>query len=525
MRRFFPPLVVLTLAACFGMTAWVAWGGATFAKAGAIREYSIWRGEYWRFVTAIFLHMPWRHLVINALGIVLLGASIVRGLGARTFLVAVFCGSWAAFALSMLCNAEDPYRVGISGGLTAMLGVVVAIEWRNCDGRLGKFLRSRTMITLLIVIAASALLTMWMAGESARPDHTGHLAGFVFGILWGLMRYPRLHADGSDTPERPLRGAVAIILFSLAPAAYASYPIHDVGFCVFKARRAFQAGQERTAISWYERAHDREPDLLEPRLNLAGLKNDLSYLKGLSPRLPDEQRDLVDVYFRVTAQLAAQGKSGASFEMDEAMFELAKTAQWNPRQRWRLAQRVIVGLVGRTRDPDRTSAQRLVDMTVLVETAVEAAGALGEDSGQDESVKAAVRKWLAGILKDARAMTYVAAAATPADAPAPRFSPARPAPPSNLRELQSAIARAYRRLANNPGETVLAVVAAWRYHFAEFTYLATGEAKDAHPFMVAALQDARAGGNEQVQLLATQWLKAVGFSVPPPDLADPDDDR
>jgi len=508
-RRYFPPLVVATLLACFGMTAWVAWGDTTFAEAGAVNALSLWRGGYGRLVTGIFLHMPWIHFWVNSLGIVLLGAAIARGLGRWPYLACVFAGSWAGFATSLLWLDGDPYRVGISAGLTAMLGVGVAVEWRNCDGKLGRFLRSRTMIVLLVIVALSAALTYWMRDRAGRPDHAAHVGGLVFGVLFGLFHFPRLRRDGSVTPVRPARGVIAVLIFAVAPAAYASYPVHDVDFCLFKARRAMEADEHADARKWYERAHDRDPDRLEPRVRLAVLKRDLSYLEEAEARLPFEQRMVVDAYLEVLRWKAVKGGPEVPLEMRRKMFELAQRSRWNPGQRWRLAFAVLAAIAERAATPDRTPAQQLAALQELVETATETMTIFASD--QPGEAKTAMRGQLAGLLERTRGAAGTLASAD--------------APPPGLPDLWAALARAYRRLANNPGETPLGQVAVWRYRLAECRRFAGGDAGAARPFMVAALEDARAGGNEAVAQAAAAWLDQHGFPVPAPDLAPPDEGR
>ncbi|MBV8880915.1 MAG: rhomboid family intramembrane serine protease, partial [Planctomycetaceae bacterium] len=36
---------------------------------GAMERYHVWSGEYWRLLTAVFLHVGWIHLLWNAWGL------------------------------------------------------------------------------------------------------------------------------------------------------------------------------------------------------------------------------------------------------------------------------------------------------------------------------------------------------------------------------------------------------------------------------------------------------------------------
>lgn len=82
-------------------------------------------GEYYRFLTAGFVHAGGTHLAFNMITLYFFGPLLERILGAGAFLILYFGSELAAHALTFLLNREDPHysAVGASG---AVSGVVFA---------------------------------------------------------------------------------------------------------------------------------------------------------------------------------------------------------------------------------------------------------------------------------------------------------------------------------------------------------------------------------------------------------------
>lgn len=82
-------------------------------------------GEYYRFLTAGFVHAGGTHLAFNMITFYFFGPLLERILGAGAFLVLYFGSELAAHALTFLLNRDDPHysAVGASG---AVSGVVFA---------------------------------------------------------------------------------------------------------------------------------------------------------------------------------------------------------------------------------------------------------------------------------------------------------------------------------------------------------------------------------------------------------------
>jgi membrane associated rhomboid family serine protease len=139
-------------------------------------------GEWWRIVTAAFLHIGPLHLVLNMLALLVFGSELERALGRWRFL--------GVYVVSLLGGAVaiqlfgDP-RVPVAGASTALYGLL---------GALGVLMLARRQdIRGLITLLAINVVISFLPGVSLL----GHMGGLVAGaaaaaLLLITRRSPRL---------------------------------------------------------------------------------------------------------------------------------------------------------------------------------------------------------------------------------------------------------------------------------------------------------------------------------------------
>ena len=153
--------------------------------AGALDTEAVFgRHEWWRIVTALFLHADLGHLVSNLISGVFTFA-LVAGLLGRLrgwclLFLASACGNLAIAAVSY----PGPYRsLGASTAIFAGLGLLsgkAAREAARSD-------RSHTWRPVLIPIAAAlALLGLYGIG-GLHVDVGAHATGLSAGLIWGFL--------------------------------------------------------------------------------------------------------------------------------------------------------------------------------------------------------------------------------------------------------------------------------------------------------------------------------------------------
>ncbi len=173
---------LLVIAVFLVMTVWldrklgrsIAWHLAGRSDAGLILA-----GEWWRCVTALFLHADAGHLLANAGALAVLASLLARRIGSGlTWGLFVLAGSLGN-AVNAWAQAPDHLSVGASTGVFGLIGVLA-----GGAGRTGR--DSRWQILLLAFGFAFSLLAMLGAGEE-RVDLGAHLFGLCCGLPFGFL--------------------------------------------------------------------------------------------------------------------------------------------------------------------------------------------------------------------------------------------------------------------------------------------------------------------------------------------------
>lgn len=182
-------LLALNLAMFVAQTAL---GGSTnpitLHRLGALEPYSVLaKGEYWRLVSALFLHYGAAHLLVNLFALYFFGPTLEEAIGsvrfAACYLVAGI-GSCAEIAtLWKLGWLEMDQLVGASA---AVMGIVGA--WA------GSLIRDRhlphnrrTLRSILIILVVQFVFD----ALTPRVSMAAHLTGLATGFLLGLLLAPR----------------------------------------------------------------------------------------------------------------------------------------------------------------------------------------------------------------------------------------------------------------------------------------------------------------------------------------------
>lgn len=143
------------------------------------------RGEWWRLVTALFLHLGPLHLGVNALMLYVLGRPAEQTYGSVRLLVLYFLGGIASTGfvlwLALSGQTEPSVLIGASGAVMAVFGAIVA-------HRLVSWLRWRDPVDKRALILLPAILVLQIAADLASPQVSlaAHASGFVAGLLIGL---------------------------------------------------------------------------------------------------------------------------------------------------------------------------------------------------------------------------------------------------------------------------------------------------------------------------------------------------
>lgn len=164
--------------------------------AGLFDTRAVRTGDWWRSITAVWMHRDAAHLASNlSLGVAFLGLAMARfGVGVALL------GSLAAGALANLTAMAlrpAPYTgLGASGMIMGALGMLAAQSlpwWRS--GRRG--------VRMILAGLGAGVLMFIMTGTREESDVLAHAGGFVFGMLFGglasLVPSPQSRAISAGT--------------------------------------------------------------------------------------------------------------------------------------------------------------------------------------------------------------------------------------------------------------------------------------------------------------------------------------
>ena len=146
-------------------------------------------GEVWRFVTSIFLHASFIHILLNMFALLLFGLILESRIGSNRFLLVFLASGVIANIVAVFFY---PSSLGASGAIYGILGVLTII------------------VPTMVVFVYSLPLPMFIAaivfvGASVfgilNPTSTGdiaHLSGIIVGLAFGVY-YRIRHLSKMET--------------------------------------------------------------------------------------------------------------------------------------------------------------------------------------------------------------------------------------------------------------------------------------------------------------------------------------
>ena len=156
----------------------------TLYNLGALDPQAVWSGQWWRLLSANFLHFGWLHLLTNMLGLYFLGRLVEFSLGIGRFLtVYLVSGVGAMFCFTFwtinLGNSAQ-ILVGASAAIMGLVGVIGAIFLQGWRREKSPLAAKRLRFISLVVVIQFAL-------DLATPQISflSHLLGLVIGFLTG----------------------------------------------------------------------------------------------------------------------------------------------------------------------------------------------------------------------------------------------------------------------------------------------------------------------------------------------------
>jgi membrane associated rhomboid family serine protease len=174
---------------------------------GALVGVLVANGDWWRLLTAAFLHYGPIHLGMNMLALWWFGQPLEHALGRGRFLLLYVVSGLAGSAGALLLSSMFVATVGASGAIFGILGAALVLE------RQGSLVFGGQALTLIVI----NLVFTFAVGNISIGGHIGGLIGGIL-CLFALSRFGRGHAIYGRPGLLGIGGAVAVGVVSIVVA-------------------------------------------------------------------------------------------------------------------------------------------------------------------------------------------------------------------------------------------------------------------------------------------------------------------
>ena len=191
-----------------GLHTLTGMSGEASYRLGASHPYGIFvQHEWWRVVTAMFLHGGLIHIGFNMMSLLQLGPALEELYGSPRYLFLYVVTGAFGFLASALTGH---FSLGASGALLGLVGAMLAVTTKR-GGAFMRDLRSRLITSVVILFAIGFL-------GSFGIDNTAHMAGFAAGFVFGKVYADRQPMNSREKQRAHAMGwlAGAVLLASFA---------------------------------------------------------------------------------------------------------------------------------------------------------------------------------------------------------------------------------------------------------------------------------------------------------------------
>ncbi len=154
--------------------------------------------EWYRLVTAMFLHIGLIHIGFNMMVLLDIGPVVEELYGSARYLFIYILTGVVGFAMSMFFHPA----VGASGALMGLLGVLIAVTGKRGNIE-AKALRSRLI---------SWVISVFALGFFIGADNVAHFGGLATGFILGKVMVDRLPVNSAERNRSYLLGWLAGIV-------------------------------------------------------------------------------------------------------------------------------------------------------------------------------------------------------------------------------------------------------------------------------------------------------------------------
>jgi len=181
-------------------------GSGPLSNAGAVYGPAVADGEWWRLITAAFLHLGLLHILFNMYALWLFGPIMEQMYGHVEFAVIYVLCALGGNVLTILAAPDTP-ALGASGAIFGLFGLAFVVSRRR------HLLLGPQARAMLSRVGTLLLLNLFITFSVPNISWTGHLGGLavgaVIGLLLGPANVPTLGGMWRAPDGSPLAGRVS----------------------------------------------------------------------------------------------------------------------------------------------------------------------------------------------------------------------------------------------------------------------------------------------------------------------------
>jgi rhomboid protease GluP len=180
---------------------------------GASHRPRVTHGQWWRLVTAIFLHIGLRHLLANIAALLVFGAAVLRAWGVGRFYLCYLLSGVGGNVLSLALSSTAAVKAGASGAILGLLGILAALRIRSVHAP-GQRLRPWHIVAMVVAFYG------FVVGVGPA-DHLAHVGGLLTGAALGFVTPPPGRLAWRTDRALDVTAAVLALLIAAAAAVLA----------------------------------------------------------------------------------------------------------------------------------------------------------------------------------------------------------------------------------------------------------------------------------------------------------------
>lgn len=156
---------------------------------GAQANFLVAEGQWYRLLTAAFLHAPtnFAHILFNMWALYVLGPQLEREVGTSAFAGLYLGSALAGGAAYFLLGHPTVPAVGASGAIFGLFGAWLAAAYRNRHTAWGR----AGFRQLLVLLGINLALPFFFRGIAWQAHVGGLIAGTLIVAAWGLPVFRR----------------------------------------------------------------------------------------------------------------------------------------------------------------------------------------------------------------------------------------------------------------------------------------------------------------------------------------------